>query len=51
MYVKTDLKPIGKVDFGDKILDCVANKGYIYAGHDVKVVKVDGHRIVVAKRK
>ena len=49
--VKTDLKPTGKVDFGDKVLDCVANKGYIYAGHNVKVIKIQGQKIVVAKRK
>ena len=49
--VKSDLKPTGKVDFGDRVLDCVANKGYIYAGNTVKVVKIEGHKIVVAKRK
>ena len=48
---KSDLRPTGKVDFGDKTLDCVANKGYIYAGIEVKVVKIEGSRIVVAKRK
>lgn len=47
---KTDLRPTGKVDFGDKIMDCVAQKGYIYAGHNVKVVKIEGAKIVVAKR-
>ncbi len=48
---KTDLRPTGKVDFGDKVLDCIANKGYIYAGLKVKVVKIEGYKIVVAKRK
>ena len=49
-FCKTDLRPSGKVDFGDKTMDCVANKGYIYAGNRVKVVKIDGSKIVVAKR-
>lgn len=48
---KTDLKPTGKVDFGDRVLDCVSSKGYIYAGNNVKVIKIDGYKIVVAKRK
>jgi membrane-bound ClpP family serine protease len=43
----TVLRPAGNVRFGDQFVDVVADGGYIPAGSRVKVVLVEGNRIVV----
>lgn len=43
----TVLRPAGNVRFGDQFVDVVADGGYIPAGARVKVVLVEGNRIVV----
>ena len=44
---KTALRPAGKAQFGDKRVDVLAESGMIDADTAVRVVKVEGSRIVV----
>lgn len=44
---KTALRPAGKAEFGEHRLDVVAESGMIDSGRPVRVVKVEGSRIVV----
>ena len=44
---KTSLKPAGKAQFGDQRLDVVAESGMVDVGAVVRVVKVEGSRVVV----
>lgn len=46
---KTSLRPAGKAQFGDKRLDVLAESGTIDAGDAVRVVKVEGTRVVVRR--
>ena len=46
---KTDLRPAGQAQFGDKRLDVLAESGMIDADTAVRVVKVEGSRIVVRR--
>jgi membrane-bound serine protease (ClpP class) len=43
------LRPAGKAAFGERILDVVAEGGFIEAGARIKVVRVEGNRIIVRK--
>jgi len=43
----TDLRPVGAVMFGTQRVDCVAQTGQILKGSQVKVVRVEGVRVVV----
>ena len=43
----TDLRPAGQADINDKLVDVVAEFGYIEAGTAVRVVSVEAMRIVV----
>jgi len=43
----TTLRPAGVVRFGEKFIDVVSDGGYIPAGTRVKVIAVEGNRIVV----
>lgn len=45
----TDLRPVGKAGFGDKILDVVAETGFINKTTEVEIIKVEGNRILVRK--
>ncbi|SHM88913.1 membrane-bound serine protease (ClpP class) [Caldanaerovirga acetigignens] len=45
----TPLRPAGIVDFGDRKLDVVSDGEFIEAGKKVRVVKVEGSRIVVER--
>lgn len=47
---KTDLRPAGKAQFGDQRLDVVAESGMIDVGSPVRIVKVEGSRIVVRRQ-
>jgi membrane-bound serine protease (ClpP class) len=49
--VETDLRPAGKVKIGDRRYEAVAERGYLEAGTDVRVVRRDGFHIVVAALK
>ncbi len=46
---KTALRPAGKALFGEHRLDVVAESGMIDSGSAVRVVKVEGSRIVVRR--
>jgi membrane-bound ClpP family serine protease len=43
----TVLRPAGAVRFGDQYVDVVTDGGYVQAGARVRVVEVEGNRIVV----
>jgi membrane-bound serine protease (ClpP class) len=43
----TQLRPAGKIMIGDEIIDAVSEGAFIQKDHHVKVVKVEGSRIVV----
>ena len=43
----TTLRPAGVVRFGEKFVDVVSDGGYIPAGTRVRVIAVEGNRIVV----
>jgi membrane-bound serine protease (ClpP class) len=45
----TMLRPVGKAQFGDTILDVVSEGELIEKGKQVKVMKVEGNRIVVSE--
>jgi membrane-bound serine protease (ClpP class) len=45
----TILRPSGRALFGEEALDVITEGEFIDKGEQVKVVKVDGNRIVVAK--
>ena len=48
---QTMLRPSGKAIFEEKILDVVTEGEMIQRGAEVKIIRVDGNRIVVAERK
>jgi len=41
------LRPAGKVQLGDRLLDVVSEGGWVDAGQAVEVVQVEGNRVVV----
>jgi len=43
------LRPAGKAAFGERVLDVVAEGGFIEAGARIRVVRVEGNRIIVRK--
>ena len=43
----TELRPSGTIVFGDERIDAVSEGRYIGRGKDVKIIKVEGSRIVV----
>lgn len=43
----TPLRPAGKVQFGEQFVDVIAEGGYVSPGARVRVVEVEGSRIVV----
>ena len=43
----TDLRPAGKVQFRDEILDVVADGDFVPKGANVRITEEDGMRIVV----
>ncbi len=45
----TDLRPSGKCRIGDEVVDVVSRGDFIEAGEAVKVVEVEGVRVVVAR--
>ncbi|NIM03360.1 nodulation protein NfeD [bacterium] len=45
----TMLRPVGKAQFGDTIVDVVSEGELIEKGKQVKVIKVEGNRIVVSE--
>ena len=46
---KTNLRPVGKAIFGEKILDVVAESEYITKDTKIKIIDVKGNRILVRK--
>ncbi len=47
--VETMCRPVGKVRFGEELLDAAAEGDYIDVGQDVRLVSVDGNRLVVER--
>ncbi len=47
-HAKTTLRPSGKADFGGHAFDVVSEGDFIEAGAPVRVVQVEGARVVVA---
>ncbi|MBD3245525.1 MAG: hypothetical protein GF333_00755 [Candidatus Omnitrophica bacterium] len=45
----TDLRPVGRVQFGDDVLDAVSAEGFIEKGLRVKVIEISGNRILVKR--
>ncbi len=45
--VQGPCRPVGQVRFGQMLLDAIAEGAFISAGTQVKVVKVEGNRVVV----
>lgn len=45
--VQSALRPVGRVQFGNERVDAVARDGFIDSGAQVKVIAVEGQRIVV----
>lgn len=48
---RTDLRPVGQADFQGELLDVVAEEGFLPKGTEVEVVRDEGFRKVVRKRK
>jgi membrane-bound serine protease (ClpP class) len=45
--VVSTLRPAGKAQFGDKIVDCVAQAEFLEEGRKVEITEVHGNRVVV----
>lgn len=45
----TKLRPAGKAKIGDQTVNVVSRGEFINAGEDIKVIKVDGNRVVVKR--
>lgn len=43
----SDLRPVGKAEFEQDVVDVVAETGYINKKEKIKIIKVEGNRIVV----
>ena len=43
----TTLRPAGRAQFGERVVDVVSEGGYIERGQQVEVLKVAGNRVVV----
>lgn len=43
----SDIKPFGKVDFGDQILEVKSEDGFIEVGKEVSVSKIENNKILV----
>ena len=43
------LRPAGKAAFGERVLDVVAEGGFIESGATIKIISVEGNRIIVRK--
>ncbi len=48
---QTDLRPVGQAEFGDDLIDVVAEGGFLPKGAPVEVVRDEGYRKVVRRRK
>jgi membrane-bound serine protease (ClpP class) len=44
--VHTTLRPAGSIMFGDERIDAVSNGTFIDAGKTVRIIEVEGHRVV-----
>jgi len=45
----TVLRPIGKIQIGDEIIDATTDGEYIGAGKKIKVVRIEGNNIIVSE--
>ena len=44
---ESPLRPAGRAQFGDRFLDVVSDGSFVEVGQVIKVVQIEGHRIVV----
>lgn len=44
---KTKLRPAGKIELGDRVIDCVTEGDMVGKGVRVKILQVEGNRVVV----
>jgi len=44
---ETDLRPVGRVRIGDRLVDAQARTGFVNAGTEVEVVSAQGNHLVV----
>lgn len=47
--VVTDCRPVGKMQFGDEILDVLSRDDFLYVGEKAKVIDVVGNNVYVEK--
>lgn len=47
--VLTELRPSGSVKIDDDVLDVISEGSYISKGEKIRVVKIEGMRIIVRK--
>ena len=45
--VVSTLRPTGKAQFGDSIVDCVAQAEFLDKGTSVEIIEIHGNRVVV----
>jgi len=45
--VLSTLRPAGRVQFGEKIVDCVAQGDFVSQGREVEIIEIHGNRVVV----
>ncbi|GAH71886.1 unnamed protein product, partial [marine sediment metagenome] len=45
----TTLRPSGRAEFGEEVLDVVADGEFIAPGARIKVIRVGGNRVVVTR--
>lgn len=43
----SDIKPFGKVSFGDQVYEVKSEEGFIEVGKEVNIVKIDNNKILV----
>jgi len=41
------LRPIGKAEFSNKLIEVKTNGNYLEAGNSVKIIRIDGNKIIV----
>jgi membrane-bound serine protease (ClpP class) len=48
---ETPLRPAGKVEFDDEFFDVVSEGDFVDTGEEVRIVEIQGNRVVVRKHK
>ena len=48
---ETPLRPAGKVEFGEEFFDVVSEGDFVDTGEEVRIVEIQGNRVVVRAHK